>query len=322
MARYVRNTTVLAKLETSYGTDASPTGTANAMLVSNLTVNPLNAGNVDRALIRSYFGGAEQLLGTAYVECGFDIELQASGTAGNVPAWSPLMKACGFTESTSSGTRVDYLPTTPGTDSITIYYYDDGIVHKAIGARGSFTLNATVGVKPVFSFRFLGIDAGAPTGTPTNVNYTSFKTPLLVTDANTGDLTFNGTVAGTGAPAISSGTAYPSQGWTIDYGNAVNHTPLLGGESIDITDRAPVAKFSLDLTAAQESTFGTNVKAAALQSVGFIHGTAAGSKVLVFAPNVQLINWAKADVNGRRLVSFDGRILPTTGNDDLRITTF
>ena len=44
--------------------------------------------------------------------------------------------------------------------------------------------------------------------------------------------------------------------------------------------------------------------------------------MLVFAPNVQLINWAKQDVNGRRLVSFEGRILPTTGNDDLRVVVY
>ena len=322
MPRYVRNTTILAKTETTYGTDASPTGTANAMLVSNVNINPLNAGNVDRALIRSYFGGSEQLLGTAYVEMSFDVELQNGGTAGTPPAWGPLMKMCGFQESSSASTRVDYLPSTPGTDSCTLYWYDDGLLHKAIGCRGSFELKATIGVKPVFSFRVMGLDAGAPTGTPSNVSYAGFKTPLVVTDSNTGDLTFGGTVAGTGAPSISGGTTYVSQGWDINFNNSVSHTPLLGGETIDITDRGPSARFNLDLTAAQESTFGTNVKAATLQSIGFVHGTAAGYKVLVFAPSVQLTNWAKQDVNGRRLVSFEGRILPSTGNDDLRITCF
>lgn len=320
MPRYTRNTTILAKAETGYGTDSTPTGTANAMLVSNVTVNPLNAGNVDRALIRSYFGASEQLLGTAYVECGFDVEMAASGTAGVLPAWDPLMRACGFTVSTSSGTRVDYLPSTPGTDSVTIYYYDDGLVHKAIGCRGTIQIKATVGIKPVFSFRFLGLDAGAPSGTPSNVSYTGFRTPLVVTDPNTGDLTFNGTFASTGAVTFTGGTSYPSQGLDLDYANAVSHTPLLGGETIDITDRAPVAKFALDLTAAQESTFGTAVKAATTYTLGLIHGTATGNRIAVFAPAVQLINWGKADVAGRRLITFDGRIMPSTGNDDLRIT--
>lgn len=41
MPRYIRNTVILAKLETSYGTDAAPTG-ADALLVSNVSVTRLS----------------------------------------------------------------------------------------------------------------------------------------------------------------------------------------------------------------------------------------------------------------------------------------
>lgn len=320
MPRYVRNTAVLAKIESTYGTDSTPTGTANSMLVSNLSINPLNAGNVDRALVRPYFGAGEQLLGTAYVECGFDVEMAGAGTAGNAPAYGPLLKACGWTETTSSGTRVEYLPATPGTDSVTIYWHDDGLLHKAIGARGTFMIKATVGIKPVFSFRFLAIDGGVTATANATTTLTAFKTPLVVTDSNTGDVQFNGTYGTT--PAITNGTSYVSQGVEIDLANNVVHTPLLGGESIDITDRAATAKFSLDLTASAEATFMTSVKAATLTSFGMIHGTAAGNKVLLFAPALQLINPQKVDVNGRRLIGFDGRLTPSTGNDELRIVVY
>lgn len=320
MPRYVRNTAVLAKLETGYGTDPTPTGTANSMLVSNLSINPLNAGNVDRALIRPYFGAGEQLLGTAYVECGFDVEMAGAGTAGVAPAYGPLLKACGWTETTSSGTRVEYLPSTPGTDSVTIYWYDDGLLHKALGARGTFTIKATVGIKPVFSFRFLAIDGGVTATANATTTLTAFRTPLVVTDVNTGDVQFNGTYGTT--PAITNGTSYASQGVEIDLANNVVHTPLLGGESVDITDRAATAKFNLDLTASQEATFMTTVKAATLTSFGMIHGTATGNRVLLFAPALQLISPVKNDVNGRRMIGFDGRLTPSTGNDELRIVVY
>ena len=42
-ARYVRNSAILAKVEGTYGTDSTPTGAANAVLVSNLSINPLDA---------------------------------------------------------------------------------------------------------------------------------------------------------------------------------------------------------------------------------------------------------------------------------------
>lgn len=321
MPRYVRNTAVLAKVETGYGTDASPTGTANAMLVSNLSINPLNAGNVDRALIRAYFGASEQLLGTSYVECGFDVELVGAGAAGTAPAWGPLLKGCGWSETVTTGTagRVEYLPTTPGTDSLSIYWYDDGALHKLLGARGSFEIKATVGVKPVLSFRFLGVDGGLTAAAVASTTLTAFKTPQVVTDANTGDVQFNGTYGTT--PAITNGTAYVSQGLDVNIGNAVNHTPLLGGESVDITGRDVAGSFNLDLTGTQEATFMTSVKAATTQSIGFIHGTATGYRVMLFAPAVQLINPRKTDINGRRLIGFDARFTPSTGNDELRIVT-
>ena len=87
MPRYARNAAILAKIETTYGTDPTPTGAANAILVSNLTVNPLNATNVSRDLIRSTLGGYEQLVGTANLEASFDVELAGSSALGTAPPW-------------------------------------------------------------------------------------------------------------------------------------------------------------------------------------------------------------------------------------------
>lgn len=316
MARYIRNTAILAKVETTYGTDAVPTGGANALLVSNVSINPLNAQNVDRDNLRPYFGGSEQLIGTAYVEVSFDVELQGSGTAGTAPAWGALMKACAFAETVTAGQRVEYLPKTASPDSATIYYYDDGVVHKLLGARGDVSIKASAGARPTLSFRFLGIDGGITAETAPAVTLTAWKTPSVITDSNTGDITLGGTYA-TGA--VTGGTAYPSQGLDIAIGNAVNHTPLIGGESIDITGRSVSATLSLDLTAAQEVTIMGEIKANTTRTLSMLHGTAAGYKVLLFAPAVQFINPAKQEINGRRMIGLDARLVPVSGNDELRI---
>ena len=79
--RYIRNTAILAKLETEYGTDAAPTEAANALLVSNVSINPLNAQNVSRDLIRPFLGGSEQLVGVANIEMSFDVEFAGSANA-------------------------------------------------------------------------------------------------------------------------------------------------------------------------------------------------------------------------------------------------
>ena len=93
-----RRRTILAKIETTYGTDPIPTGAANAMLVRNLNPVPQNVNLVSRDMIRPYFGNSDKLPGTLYAGIDFEVELAGSGTAGTAPAWGVLMRACGFSE--------------------------------------------------------------------------------------------------------------------------------------------------------------------------------------------------------------------------------
>jgi hypothetical protein len=317
MPRYIRNTAILAKIETVYGTDAVPTGAANALLISKVTINPLNATNVDRDLVRGYFGSSEQLVGTAYAEVSFDVEFQNGGTAGTAPAWGPLLRACGFAEALlTTPSRVEYTPISTAFESVTIYYYLDGALHKLLGARGSFDLKATTGTRPAFSFKFLGLDGGVSAVANPTQTLTGFKPPLVVTDSNAGDITLGCTYA---LGALTAGTIYTSQGIELTSGVKVAYTPLLGGESIDITDRDVSGKISIDLSAAQMVTFMATVKAATLQGLGFVHGSTAGYKMMLFAPAVQVFQPTINDVNGRALTGFELRLTPSSGNDELRI---
>lgn len=316
MSRLVRKTAILAKLETVYGTDPVPVGATNAILISNQSINPLNAQNVDRALVREFLGSSEQLVGSAFVECSFDVELQSSGTAGTAPAWGPLLRACGMAETVSAGNRVEYNPISAAFESATLYYHDDGALHKLLGARGSFKMVAAIGSRSTLNFRFVGIDGGITAAANPSQTLTAWKLPLVVTDTNTADILLGCTYA-TGA--LSAGTAYPSKGIDIDSGINVAHMPLLGSESIEITDRKVVGKISLDLTPAQEVSLMATVKANTTQSIGITHGTAAGYKVIIFSPAVQLLNPKKEDQSGRRLIGFDTHHIPLSGNDELRI---
>ena len=320
--RLIRNTAILLKTETTYNDGTTtPAGASDALLVSNLSINPLNAQNVDRDIIRPYLGGSEQLLGTRYVELGFDLELAGSGTVATAPPWAAALLSCGFAQTLTSTIRADYTPISTAFPSATIYWYDDGVLHVARGCRGTAQVNMRVGERPVMSMRFTGIYTTPTAASNPSVTLTAWKTPQVVTDANTQDTTFGGTHNASVAPAITGGTIYPSQGIEIDVGNSVNFTPLLGGETVDITQRTVTGRITLDLTAAQEVTLIDAVEDGTLQSLGLIHGTVANQKVMLWMPSVQLTNAQKADLNGKRLVSFDLRVLPSSGNDELRIVT-
>lgn len=316
MTRNVRNSAILAKLETTYGTDAVPTGSVNAMLVSNQQITPLTANNVDRAIVRPYLGASEQLVGTKYVELSFDVEIQGSGTAGTPPAYGSLLRAAGMAETIVASTYVEYTPISTGFESATIYYYDDGVVHKLLGARATVDFKLQVGTKPVMSYSIKGLYGGIASSANPSVSYSNFKVPGVVTDANTADLLLGCTYS---AGALSGGTAYVSKGLSANLGNTVDFIPLVGGESVDITDRAATCQISLDMTAAQEVTMMEQVIANGKTSVGLTHGTTGGYKVTLFAPSVQLLSPKKEDQNSRRMIGLDGRLMPVAGNDEFRL---
>ena len=56
MAKLFRRRSILAKAESTYGTDPTPTGTANYVQVRDLTIEPIVADEVERDLIRPYLG--------------------------------------------------------------------------------------------------------------------------------------------------------------------------------------------------------------------------------------------------------------------------
>lgn len=314
--RKIRKTAILLKTETTYGVDAVPTGAANAMLVSNVEINPLNAENVPRDLIRSYFGASEELVGSAFVTMAFDVELQGSGALGVAPAWGAALKSTGWAETITAANRVDYTLLSDAQESSTIYWYDDGVLHKGFGGFGGWTWNTPVGGRPTMRLNYILIDGGISAIANPATTLTLWKTPQVVTDANTGDVTLGGTYA---AGAITGGVPYPSRGLAFESGNAVNYTELLGGSTVDISDRNVSGSVEFDLTAAQEVSFMALVKANTLQSFSLQHGTTVGLKVLMFAPKVQLKSPSKAEINGKRLIGYALTCVPDAGNDEFRI---
>src|SRR5574337_672870 len=319
MARYARNTAILAKVESTAGTDAGPVNTTDAVLVSNVSVTPLDAQNVDRDLIRGYLGSSQQLVGRATKKITFEVEMAGSGTAATAPEWGDLLLGCGWAETTGLTTpnRVEYLPATDNLKTLTIYAYDSGVLHKLLGAMGNVKFNVRSGERPMMQFEFTAIDGGDTAVAVPTPTLTNWKIPVTVTAANvTTDVTLGCTYA-TGA--LSGGTAYPSLGLEIDMANRVSYMPTLTSQRVDLNDRQPQGKVSLDLTAAQEVTFITNVKANTTQGLGFILGTATGNKILLHAPAAQLFNPSLVANSGSRLIGFDMRITPSAGNDELRI---
>lgn len=318
MSRYVKNSVVTAKAQTTAGTDAGPTGAANAVLIKDVSITPLDAQNISRDVIRGSFGGSEQLVGPASVKLSYSVELAGSGTAGTAPAWGVLLQGCAVGEGLlTTPARVEYNPVSTNLKALTQYYYDDGVLHKLLDSMGNCTLSARVGEIPTLQFEWIGVNGGIVTGNPSGVTYTAWKKPVPMTKANVIDVTLGATY---NAGVLTGGTTYSSTGLELNFGNVVNFDALLGSETVDVTDRDSSGKTELQLEAAQEVALMAKVVANETTSVGFTIGTAAGNKIIVFAPSVQLINPSKVERNGKRMIGFDLKYVPTAaGNDEWKI---
>lgn len=316
MSRYIKNTLIAAAIEATLGTDATPTGAANAVLVTDMSITPLDAQNINRDLVRGFFGGSEQLVGPGSVKLSYSVELAGSGTAGTAPCWGKLLQACAVGEGTlATPARIEYTPVSTGLKGLTQYYYDDGVLHKLLSSMGDFNLTAKIGERPMLKFDWVGLDGGISAATDTGT-FTAWKKPVAMTKANVIDITLGATYA-TGA--LTGGTVYSSTGLDMKAGNQVNYTALLSSETVDITDRESTGSIELDLTAAQEVALMATVKSNTTQSLAITIGTTAGNKIIFFAPAVQLLNPKKVDKNGKRLIGYDVRFVPANGNDEWRI---
>ena len=316
MSRKIRSTAILAKIETTAGTLATPAST-DAILISDASFD-LDYKNVDRNLIRPYFGHPGQLVGTRNVKIGFTCELFGSGTAGTAPAWGALLQACAFAETIAAGVSVEYTPVTSGLKTISILYHLDGITHTALGCMGNVTFGMKDGERPTMKFEFVGIDGGPAAASMPATSYTAWKVPAVVNSINSNKVKLGGTYA---AAAVTGGTDYCSRGFEINMANDVKYLPLLGCTSVDIFDRKPTSSIALDLTAAQEVTMRSDINANTKTSLSLLHGLTAGNKVLMFAPNVARSNPKYEDYEGSVLVAMDLALEPLTGNDEIRIVS-
>lgn len=318
MPRLIKKTVILAKVEATPYTDAVPVGATNAIQVANMSITPIDAKMVNINTITPWFGGSMDLVATSAVKCSFDVLMAGSGTAATAPAWGQLLLGCAMAETTGLTTpaRVEYDPITSANKTLTIYYYDDGVLHKLVGTVGNVKLSAKSGDVPKFTYEFIGVD-GIPTASanPAAV-LTAWKVPPTITKANVTDIKLGCTYA---AGVLTGGTSYNSTGLTLDWGNTTAFVPMLTQEQTILSDRNLKGTVELDLTAAQEVAQLANVKSNIFTGLGFVVGTATGNQIMIYAPAAQLINPKKVDNSGMRLIGFDIGLNPVAGNDEIKL---
>jgi len=315
MALLSRKRVILAKIETTYGTDPTPTGAANAILVRNLDVTPLDAEIVSRDLVRPYFGNYDQIIAAQKVQVSFEVELQGAGAAGTAPAYGPLLIACGMAETVTASTKVEYKPVSASFSSVTIYFQPQdntaasSPLHKIIGARGNVEVTLNAKQLPFLKFSFTGIYVTVTDSTNLTATYTAFKTPAAVNKSNTPTFSFFG----------FSGIMSE---FGMNLNNEVVYRNLVNSESVILTDRKAGGTVVFEAPTVTAKDFWATAIGSTLGSMQIVHGATAGSIVDISAAStVDLVNPSYTEMDGIVMLSCPYVLVPTTaGNDEFTIT--
>lgn len=179
MSKLNRKRTILAKIESVYGTDATPSG-SDAMLVRNLNVTPIDAETVSRDLIRPYLGNSDTLLAQTSVKLDFEIELAGAGIPGAAPAWAPLLKACGFSQTLNTAAVTITRSSSTATATLAAHGFAVGDTVTISGASESEyngDQRITAVTTNTFDFEVSGTPTTPATGSPV-VGRTAVYTPV------------------------------------------------------------------------------------------------------------------------------------------------
>ena len=299
---------LIAKIESTYGTDASPVGGSDAVQVTNLEVTPIESDNVQAATYQGFLGNATRgtLVANKRVSVTFDVELSGSGTAGTAPAFGPLLKSCGLSETIVSSTSVTYAPVSSSFSSATIYCFYDGTRHKITGARGTVSFNLTAGQFAVASFQFIGIynapDGNALSGAFTVANQAA---AIEVNDTNVTTATFHGV------------TSSRIESFDMALNNELLYKETASNKEVLITNRAPGGTAVIEAPAVGTTDFFAKAVASATGSTSLVLGATPGNIVTVNAAQTDITGCSYADTNGVIALSMPYLALPTTaGNNE------
>jgi len=302
-----RKRLLLAKIESTYGTDPTPAAT-DAVMVSALEVQPLQLELKDRELILGYLGNTEMVVGQRLVSVSFDVEIAGSGTAGTAPKWSALMQACGFSETIVSVTSVTYAPISSAFKGVTLYFFADGVRHKVTGCRGTWSMALETGEIPKISFSFTGIFNAPTDETQPSPTFSNQADPVVVNSANTATLQVHGYAA-----CLSA--------FSLDLANETPFRQLAGcTQQVMITDRKPEGEVTIEAPTIAAKNFFSSASTQTAGQFSWVHGTTAGNIITFTAPTCTLGSPEYEDNDGIIMLKLPFMPQPTAaGNDELTL---
>lgn len=221
-------------LETVYGMDAVAGGaTMQHVLGREFSITPLAGESQSLEYDNGAMGQSPQIMTELYVTAEFTVDLAASSDPAKAAPWGALMTAC-LRKVEEKGVPAEtlYRIDEDATGSITLYFYQSGVLHKMVGARGSLSFTAPAKNFGGIKFTFTGLFAPVTEVANPAPDFSAWVTPLKIGVQNS-----SFTIDGTATKLISL---------EYDQANQVPYQEYVGHEEVMITDYQPTATMVIE----------------------------------------------------------------------------
>jgi hypothetical protein len=292
---------LLAKNEAVKGTDIVPVPASNALRIRSVT-KEVTPTKINREVVKPTMGELPHLIGKKMVVLTIEVEWRTSGTAGTPPDYDPLLRACGNDITNVPATSDTYDPLTDSHEACSIYWYEDGLLWKAIGAEGNCTGSYTMDEIPILTFVM-----SAPYLEPTTTVYPGGETyqtqaPIAASSAD---------VILEGGGAIKVGS------FDFDQGNDVQEHYTTGQHEFTIDARQP----TLTLTKDSVSTIAdwTALMGATNVTFSYVMDGGAGKKITLTAPVMRRDSIGDGERGARHLREITFSLYESSADDQYQI---
>ena len=320
-------TQTVAATVTAWGDDFVTAVAAHTQIAAVNT-----AGSV-AVTLSGTFAGTAQTTDTTVTTLGASGHTVTVGTVTTFvlnDAWTLTTKPVGF----------EYLPVSTAIESVTIYMYFDGVLHRMTGARGTFTIEGTGGELALFNFTFTGnfetvADAALPAATfettiPTqvelvklhineDVDATAPKPQVPIADIAPVCGTYEDQVNGN-IDTLCAGSFSFDLGGEVQPRECINEADSFKGAIF--TSRAPSGSIDPELELVATHDFWGLLASADVLGWQVQVGQVRGNVVRLESPSVQYAGLSYAERSGLRVLEADLRFAgsaPAFADDEILI---
>lgn len=290
---------ILTKIESAYGVDSSPLP-ANALVLDRDTkITPLEHDALDNGMLTPTMGADSVLHVGSWGELDLSLPLAGAGALGDAPAYDAILRACGLSAAITAAQRVTYGLVSDSFESATCYAHEGGEVTKLRGCRGSLSLEIKAKAKPMLKAKLTGLSAGPIVGVMPAVNLQPAN--VLPVENSNSVLTVNGFVV-------------IMESMSIELGNEVNYSNLVGAESVDIVGRSASAKIVVQRPDVATFDMFALRKSGQKFSFKFTQTIAGANLIEMFGNGAQVTGISVGESDGFDTLEIDVRLVG--GNDD------